>query len=467
MKRMLFFVSTVLLLAGLACGFNLSTANISQAQTARDEEGNDPTTVFAQDDVFYAVIELENAPDDTALKAVWTAVEADDTEPDFMIDEVEITAGSGSVNFNLTNDKLWPVGNYKVDIYLNDELDRTLEFEVEGEVVAEQPEPTSTPTTEPSPTPEPEPTSTPKESSGDSLGGSSGGDSLGGSSGGDSLGGAEEEEEEVEAEPIPFKPDPYIHPSGAFTFSVPETFEGLDGDETSVVFGDGNSTLGAVFLNTGTTYTEDEVIEFVGGFLGGFYEDIDPDYEITYEDNSLEESGFYYTSTDFAKGGSRADFFFDQRDTIMFIFYFVSDNFEEMDPTWNAILGTYDIDGEAALKAAPGSEPEPTPPPQPAATPTPAPAANPFVPPSGVARVFMQNFYGSEYNIDFGDGSGSIAVMPGVQNFYHDVAPGHYNPGLSLPGGGATNVEFDIQANEAFLIIVTEDLGVRWGKVYP
>jgi hypothetical protein len=457
MRKALFVVSTILLLAGLACGFNLSTANISQAQMARDEEGNDPTTVFNQDDVFYAVIQLENAPDDTALKAVWAAVDADDTEPNFMIDEVEITAGSGSVNFNLTNDKLWPVGDYKVDIYLNDELDRTLEFEVEGEVVAEQPE-EPTPTPEPSPTPEPEPTNTPQETSGDSLGGSSGGDSLGEAD-------EEEEAEEVEAEPIPFKADPYVHPSGAFTFAVPETFEGIDGDETSVIFGDDNSTLGAAFLNTDTIYTEDQVIEFIGGFLGGFFEDIDPDYEVTYEDNSLAESGFVYESVDFAGGDSRADFFFDQRDTILFVFYFVSNNFEEMDPTWNAILGTYDIDGEAALEAAPG--PEPTPQPQPAATPTPAPAANPFVPPSGVARVFMQNFYGSEYNIDFGDGSGSIAVMPGVQNFYHDVAPGKYNPGLSLPGGGATNVEFEIQANEAFLIIVTEDLGVRWGKVYP
>jgi len=51
-------------------------------------------------------------------------------EPDFFIDETELTSGSNTLTFQLSNDAPWPAGQYKVDLYLNDELDRTLEFEV-------------------------------------------------------------------------------------------------------------------------------------------------------------------------------------------------------------------------------------------------------------------------------------------------------------------------------------------------
>lgn len=469
MKRALYFVSSIIVLTTLACGFSFSTASIGEAIMARDEEGSDPTTVFEQDDIFYAVVELENAPDDTALKAVWTAVDADDTDPGLVIDEVETTAGTGSVNFNLTNDQLWPVGDYKVDIYLNDELSQTLEFEVEGEVVAEQEE-DPTPTPEPTATPEPEPTATPESSSGDSLGSSSG-DSLGGSSGGDSLGSSSGDSlggsDSDEPEPLPFQDEPYVHPSGAFTFALPEGFEGVDGSDTSVQFGDDLSLMGVNFANSGTALDEDELLELINVRLDAVVGGVDENYEIITEDNQLAESGFIYVAASFSNGEGRADFFFDQRDTIVYEFYFISIIYDEMIPTWDAIIGSYDIDPEAALTVAPDAAPTPLPQPAATATPVPAPAANPYAPPAGVARVFLQNFYGSEYNIDFGDGSGSIAVLPNAQNFFHDVAPGKYNPGLSLPGGGATNVEFEIQANQSYVIIVTEDLGVRWGQVYP
>ena len=116
-----------------ACGFSASTANISEAQMARDPEGNDPTTVFSPQDTFYAVGELSNAPDDTTVRAVWTAVDVEGADPDTRIDEVSATGGSGPFQFELTNDGPWPVGEYKVDLFLDDEQEpaRTLEFEVQ------------------------------------------------------------------------------------------------------------------------------------------------------------------------------------------------------------------------------------------------------------------------------------------------------------------------------------------------
>ena len=121
----------VLVLATLACSGSVSTANIGEAWMSTDEDGSSRTTVFSQEAVFYAQVDLKNAPDDTKLKAVWTAVSVEGVDPNLLIDEVEFTSGDGLVHFTLENDSLWPVGQYKVDIYLNDELDKTLTFDVQ------------------------------------------------------------------------------------------------------------------------------------------------------------------------------------------------------------------------------------------------------------------------------------------------------------------------------------------------
>ena len=118
------------ILSLLACGGSFSTANIQRAWLSPDSSGAPETTQFSQDETFYCLVELANAPDETTLKAVWTAISAEGTDPNLLIDESELTTGDGTITFNLTNDQLWPVGTYKVDLYLNGELDRALTFEV-------------------------------------------------------------------------------------------------------------------------------------------------------------------------------------------------------------------------------------------------------------------------------------------------------------------------------------------------
>ncbi|MFH1183489.1 MAG: hypothetical protein V1755_00420 [Chloroflexota bacterium] len=133
MKRSGFTVmiaAVVLLASVLACGGSMTTANIGDAWMSTDNDGNNRTTTFSQDAVFYAQVDLRNAPDDTKLKASWIAVAAEDTDPNLLIDEVEYTSGDGLIHFDLENDNLWPLGQYKVDIYLNDTLSKTLTFEV-------------------------------------------------------------------------------------------------------------------------------------------------------------------------------------------------------------------------------------------------------------------------------------------------------------------------------------------------
>ena len=127
----LFLAFMALLLSTLACEFSASTANVAEAWMSTDEAGDQRTSVFAQDQIFYVQVDLQNAPDDTTLKAVWTAVDVQDTDPNLVITETEFVTGSGMINFNLSNDSLWPTGTYKVDIYMNGELATTVTFTVQ------------------------------------------------------------------------------------------------------------------------------------------------------------------------------------------------------------------------------------------------------------------------------------------------------------------------------------------------
>ncbi len=132
MHKLVVLVIGIMVLSVLACGGSFSTASIDSAILSADGEGAQETAVFSPEDTFYCIVTLANAPDDTTVKAAWTLIEAEGQEPNQLIDEVETTSNGDSVfPFSLTADTLWPAGKYKVDLYLNGTLDRTLEFEVQ------------------------------------------------------------------------------------------------------------------------------------------------------------------------------------------------------------------------------------------------------------------------------------------------------------------------------------------------
>ncbi len=120
-----------LALVALACSFNFSTANFVDAYMSLDGDGNSRTTTYSQDATFYAIAELANAPDDTVVRAVWTAVNVEGEAPNTALDDVSFTSGDGMLIFDLTNDLLWPLGDYRVDLFINDELKTSLDFQVQ------------------------------------------------------------------------------------------------------------------------------------------------------------------------------------------------------------------------------------------------------------------------------------------------------------------------------------------------
>ena len=129
MKR-IWLAGAMLVLAAVACNFSFSTASIDEAYMSVDEEGSAKAQSYAPNDTFFAIVELDNAPDDTELKAVWSVVEVPGEEAGTQLESVEGTSGSGQVWFKLESDSPWPAGKYRVEIFLNDSKKETLDFEV-------------------------------------------------------------------------------------------------------------------------------------------------------------------------------------------------------------------------------------------------------------------------------------------------------------------------------------------------
>ena len=132
----LFFVALAvlaLMLSSLACEASASTANISNAHMSEDEADSNQITAYAPDaPSFYCFYDLNNAPDDTVVKGVWTLISAEGYDPDQEIDSAEVTGGDDTYYFALDSaGDPWPVGQYKIDLYLNDELVETVNFDVQ------------------------------------------------------------------------------------------------------------------------------------------------------------------------------------------------------------------------------------------------------------------------------------------------------------------------------------------------
>lgn len=135
--RGLVLLITFFLIPALACAFSLSTASITNAVMARDVTGAnfDPvgiTDTYAADQPeFHAVVTVSNAPNDTLVKAVWVAV---DVDPNTTLDETEVNVeGSRNLDFTLQPPPgvEWPLGFYRVEIYVNGNLDLDVDFSVE------------------------------------------------------------------------------------------------------------------------------------------------------------------------------------------------------------------------------------------------------------------------------------------------------------------------------------------------
>lgn len=137
MKKIVPILLAVLALAfsSLACEALSPEMSLDNLRMAYDQNGAELTSTFSATDVIYAVADLSSAPQGTVVKAIWTAVDVVDTDAglEFQEQTIDVTeeSFSGMIYFQLSNDDGWPSGLYRVDVYLNDTLAQSLEFNVE------------------------------------------------------------------------------------------------------------------------------------------------------------------------------------------------------------------------------------------------------------------------------------------------------------------------------------------------
>lgn len=116
-------------------GGNPLIAGVTMARNVSGEmlDPVDPTMVFGASDTFHAVTAIEDAPEGTRFRADWYAVDVGGAAaPNTFIDGNELVAGeTRNLDFSLSPSTNWPSGTYRVEIYVNDTLDRVIHFNVQ------------------------------------------------------------------------------------------------------------------------------------------------------------------------------------------------------------------------------------------------------------------------------------------------------------------------------------------------
>jgi len=112
---------------------------IEKTVLAREVEDRfEPVKSFKPDDTFTVLVFLSEPKIGTRLKTIWTIVDAGGQQDKKILEKnVELTPEAikdveepNRINFSLTHDDPFPAGDYKTEIYLNDELVKTVEFKI-------------------------------------------------------------------------------------------------------------------------------------------------------------------------------------------------------------------------------------------------------------------------------------------------------------------------------------------------
>jgi hypothetical protein len=116
-----------------------SEVTIEKTVLAREHDDKfEPVKNFKPDDTFAVLVFLSEAKIGTKLKAVWTLVDAGGEQDKKILEKkielteeaVEGVKEANRINFSLKPNEPFPSGDYKVDIYLNGELAKTVEFKI-------------------------------------------------------------------------------------------------------------------------------------------------------------------------------------------------------------------------------------------------------------------------------------------------------------------------------------------------
>ena len=143
MKKSPLFIASIvvasLLFAISLTACEVPTASLSEATMCLSVDSDmrpvDATDIFATDtpEIFCSV-KLSSAPSDTDVKAEWIYVQGElEGMENYLIDDYTLTAeGTIYLGFSLTEpDDGWPIGEYKVILYVDGEEKLSVPFTVQ------------------------------------------------------------------------------------------------------------------------------------------------------------------------------------------------------------------------------------------------------------------------------------------------------------------------------------------------
>ncbi|HWP53513.1 MAG TPA: hypothetical protein VN476_05225 [Pyrinomonadaceae bacterium] len=107
---------------------------VTRIYMARDANGKPgaETTSFAPDNrTIHCVISLNKAKKGTQVRFIWKAVDVGGTNEDIKTIDYTTNSFENKVQGHLVLPKDWPVGKYRVDVYINGALDKTIDYTIE------------------------------------------------------------------------------------------------------------------------------------------------------------------------------------------------------------------------------------------------------------------------------------------------------------------------------------------------
>ena len=114
------FAVFALVISSLACSLG-GEPGVSNIRMTTDDSGETTTTTYSPTDDFYVFFDANFVETGTLFEGRWFAlnIEGEDPNTPFSTIEYNLEEGIGVVYFQLYSDVDWPVGNYRVDIYMS------------------------------------------------------------------------------------------------------------------------------------------------------------------------------------------------------------------------------------------------------------------------------------------------------------------------------------------------------------
>lgn len=108
---------------------------VEKIYMAKDDDGKpgvETASFAASDRTVHCVIELNKAKKGTKVRFIWKAVDVQGSRNE-EIKTIDYTTNSfeNKVRGHLTLPKDWPTGKYRVEVYINDGLDKTIDYTID------------------------------------------------------------------------------------------------------------------------------------------------------------------------------------------------------------------------------------------------------------------------------------------------------------------------------------------------